>query len=435
MSRRHHHGHPPQHVPDKCTNCGATLDAAPAASALGGFDVVCAFCGHRHHVAAEEPRRPEPPLAAEPQPRAEAPARVAPKVKPSSRVATTVISLVVLLTAGGVAALLVGRRSHGGLGVSWNGGTPIVTTVAGSETLVGRLRDTVGDQLYVGAFDATTLALRWKAGPYGTYTQAYQDTHAMVAGSHVVVTDFHAGVHILDLQSGQEQHVVTLTDKVDSDVDSEMLLQRDRCVIDAGHVWMLQIDKRAVTIDLGSGSVTEAPRPDACNRGMVEVPQRFGPPQLVYEFTRDDFKAPDFESLSMMPFTATSAYVSFGKKAPGTPAPMVAGFDRTSRALRWQVPLPAVDLATVRNGSTNLRNAAVCGDRFVGAYGVGTKSWHLTALDAKTGVRQWDVVLRPTSSVDSLGGVGCSASHVFVDRTDGLDVLDAMTGKSVGTIG
>ncbi len=211
-----------------------------------------------------------------------------------------------------------------------------------------------------------------------------------------------------------------------------MLLQRDLCVVDADHVWMLQIDKRAVTIDVNSGSVSAADRRSQCTKGMVEVPSGFGgPPGLIYQFEPGAFKAPDFASLSMMPFTATSSYVMVGKKSPGTPSPMVAGFDLTRHALLWQEPLPAVDPATVRSGTTGLGSSDVCGDHFYGAYGVGTKDWHATALDAKSGVRQWDVVLRSTSTVN---GVGCSASHVFVSRGDGLDVLDAVTGKLVGTI-
>lgn len=437
MSRRHHHHHdapPPAQAPEKCTNCGATLDAQPVPAAIGGFDVFCAFCGHRHHIAAPEPERPDPPPRVDP-PRRDDPPAAAPR-KPASRAGIVIGAVVAVLVLGGITASLVvrraGRPSTGGL--TWDSARPIVATIGGSEALVGRLRDRDADRLYVGAFDATTMALRWKAGPYGTYAQAYQNTRVVVAGSHVAVADAQATVHILDLQTGQEQRKVTLTDKVDSSLDSEMLMERLFCRADDGHVWLKQIDKRTVNIDLGTGAVTEAPQPPACLTGMVEQPSPFPgrPPEHIYQFSSLDFKTTGFQALSMMPLEATGAYVKLGKKSPGTPTPMVASFDKTSKALLWKEPLAAEDAATVRDGTSSLWNAAVCGNWFVAAYGVGTKSWHVATIDAVSAARVWDVELGPGSGV---GSVSCSAHHVFLSRGDALQVLDAATGKPVGTFG
>ena len=57
----------------------------------------------------------------------------------------------------------------------------------------------------------------------------------------------------------------------------------------------------------------------------------------------------------------------------------------------------------------------------------------MTALDATTGVRQWDVVLEQRSKSDSIGAVICAGAHVYVLRK-GFDMFDAATGKALGTI-
>ena len=75
------------------------------------------------------------------------------------------------------------------------------------------------------------------------------------------------------------------------------------------------------------------------------------------------------------------------------------------------------------------------GDRFVVTYGAGEKDWHVAALDAKTGARQWDVVLKHGTGADALNGMTCSATRVYVAREEAVDVLDAATGRSLGTIG
>jgi hypothetical protein len=134
-------------------------------------------------------------------------------------------------------------------------------------------------------------------------------------------------------------------------------------------------------------------------------------------------------------FKATTMTVLLGTKTPGTPTPMVVGLDPTSQSVRWQVPLPVTDLDTVRDNSSSYGNAAVCGDRFIGTYGAGAKSWHVAAMDATSGVRQWDVVLKTIFSVDSLHGVVCSPTRVYIVREKSVDVLDAATGHAVGTIG
>ena len=60
--------------------------------------------------------------------------------------------------------------------------------------------------------------------------------------------------------------------------------------------------------------------------------------------------------------------------------------------------------------------------------------WHVTAIDARTGWRQWDVALQPSAAIDSAGPIACSASRVYVQRSASLDILDAETGKKLGAV-
>ena len=411
-----------QRESSNCSNCGADVKTAPVPSIVGGFDVVCEYCGHRDHLADDRPPPAEPAPVAEPKPTRDT---------PTSR--ALLVALALGLLAMIAVIVLAARKGVVTSSSYWDAG-PAVVTIGGGEAVVGRLCEGgANGQLFVAAFDSTTFAQRWKTGPYGTFQDGSRYTHFAVVGSRVIVTDFRTKVHILDLQNGKELRFVTLTDKVDGDVDSEMGVQRNVCAADATHVWLAQLDHRTVLIDVESGAVADAPLPKSCARGFVSTDGMAGV-ELTYALgSTSEWDEPNFAADSI-PLEGKSMFVVLGKKTPGTPTAMVAGVDKKDRAVRWQVALPAVDLATVREDSAKKRSADVCGDRFIGTYGVGANGWHMTALDATTGVRQWDVVLEPRSTSDSLGGVVCSGTHVYVVRKGSFDMLDAATGRALGTI-
>jgi hypothetical protein len=404
-------------VIDKCENCGARL-AQRTPTPDGGTENVCAYCGARNYQPAPLPPRPAP--------RRDTPPEVA--FVPPTRSSPIPLIVVAMLVVGGAAFAVMRAKSGSSLlasmkpSPSWDevGGPPVVTTIHGSEAIVGRLRDVgSGDQLFVGAFDGTTLAERWRTKPLGTYSDGYRATRFAVSGAHVAVSDFHSVVHVLDLETGGEQRVVTLTDKVES-----------MCPQPQERVWLEQIDKRSVMLDLGTGQVTEAAKPPGC----LEEKDRFFAREVVRKGKPPLPKIDGFEPTT--PLETDGTLVVFGKKSPGTPTPMAIGLDPTTYAVRWRTPLPAVDLATVREASIYKdKMCAVCSDRFVGAYGEGQKKWHVTALDTRSGVRQWDVTLRPIFAVDWLYGIVCTSSRVYVVRMASVDVLDATTGKAIGTIG
>lgn len=338
-----------------------------------------------------------------------------------ARTGWTALAVVVPLVVVGAPLLTKSVSCTSVFGPDWDnvGGPPIVAAVAGGEVVVGRLRN-VGrdDQLYVGAFDGATAKARWKVGPFGTYGQAYRSTHFTVSGQHVVVTDYHAKAHIYDLETGTERHTVALTDWIDG-AASVWPIPPDK----AG---LAQVDGRRTILDLSTGAATEAPAPAA------SATQPGAPPSdgVALEGLP---RIPGFAPVRA--YSADGTIVAYGHKAPGTPTPMVVGLDAGAASPRWQLPVPVVDSATVRNDDMGEHTSAVHGDWFVGVYGVGQRAWHVTAIDTREGARQWDVVLRPIFSVDSINGLIVSTSRVYIVREESLEVRDASSGALVGTIG
>lgn len=412
---------------DSCSNCGAKFVNAPTTSPAGGFDFVCTYCGGRKHLPPAPPTEVRVHLMT-PQPYT--PLATTPGAGGAGVAASVAVIALLGLGMGVYFAVRGASGASGGPtssddGTDWDevGGPPVVATIGGSEAIVGRMRNVQkGDQLYVAAFDGATLKQHWRAGPFGTYSDGYQSTLFAVSGSHVVVTDFHSNVHVLDLATGKEQRVIKVTDKVSS-----------ACAVAPNKVWLEQVDKRNVMLDTDSGAVSEAPQPDGC----MTADQRFM--NEAGSLGRSDSlktlpKIQGFEAT--MTFDTADGRVVYGKKSPGTPTPLLVGLDKKTSAVKWRSPVAAVDDATVRDEAfEHGQSADLHGNRFVTAYGVGQKAWHITAFDAKTGARQWDTTLKAIFAVDWLYGVTCTATRVYVVRMESIDVLDASTGKPVGTIG
>ena len=395
----------------KCRQCGAALPTAP----IGGV-YRCQYCGHAYEQA------PAPaPAAPVIQIQIQAPER-APRAAlgggRASSGARGVGCLVPILVAAGIfvwwrtqgsgASGLIGGR------LIWDSvaGQPQIVAVPGGEVAIGRVR-MEDDQLYIAAVFPATPDLKWRVGPLGTYSEGYQSTHFAVVRDRVVVTDFRAGVHLVDASTGRELKKTTLTDRVTS-----------MCPSGAG-MWIGTVDQRGALLDLQTGATREAPRPTVCD---------------------DPWSAPvrhDRGAAATAPkvvgFAAHRTLVdgdvgvAGGVRSPGTAIPMAAGFDPRSAAPRWTAVLPVTDPSTAR-ASSNEYDALAAG-RYVTIYGVGDKGWHVTALDGKTGARLWDTPLPKLFAVDSIHGIVASGAYVYVVRTSSLDVLAAPSGKRLGAIG
>ena len=299
------------------------------------------------------------------------------------------------------------------------GGPPVPAQIGGKEAVLGRLRTvTTGDHLFIIANDSATLTTRWKAGPFGTYSEGYLATHFVVIGDRVVVSDFHSRLHFLDLRTGTELATLNLTDRVEC------------MTIDQGRVRLIQADEKSLYVDPTNRSTTVIPK--------QEVRKRWDDPNCerksVERKGKSRVQAPSvdgFEAYRVL--TDGAEAVAAGKKSPGTPVPQVVGFEPKSRRVLWRQILPSVDPNTVDASSALAGDLA--GHRYVGVYPVGSETHRLTAFDSRSGARLWDVKLRNIFAVDRIDDIVVTDQFVYVVRTNSLDVLEAKSGKLIGAVG
>jgi len=299
------------------------------------------------------------------------------------------------------------------------GGPPVPVQIGGKEAVLGRLRTvTTGDHLFIIANDSATLATRWKAGPFGTYSEGYLATHFVVIGDRVVVSDFHAKLHFLDLRTGIEVANLSLTDRVEC------------MTIDQGRVRLIQADEKSLYVDPTNRLTTVIPKQEMRKRWDDPNCER----KAVERKGKSRVQAPSvdgFEAYRVL--TDGTEAIAAGKKSPGTPVPQVVGFEPKSRRVLWRQILPSVDPNTVDASSALAGDLA--GHRYIGVYPVGSEMHRLTAFDARSGARLWDVKLRNIFAVDRIDDMVVTEQFVYVVRTSSLDVLEAKSGKLVGAVG
>jgi outer membrane protein assembly factor BamB len=308
-------------------------------------------------------------------------------------------------------------------------GPPVPAAVGGGgvEGFVGRIRMRGDDTLWIAAFEGVKLGQVWKEGPLGTYSQAYQSTFASVVGRSVVVTDYRANVHVYDLATGHETRTVKLTDRAKS-----------MCTPPGGkHVWLEMSDEKNVLVDVDAGTATPAGRPAGCPQGDTSGDCRGwltrGTPRPGCAGPDGAPKVPGFQAVNLI--EDGDAAVALGKKHPGTALPIAVGFDPKTKAVRWQQSVASGDQAAAAESSSTSIMDALAGGRFVVPYEITEKGWHFTAFDARTGQRIWDFRLHSGIGLDEPQGFSLSATRVYVMRSSSVEVYDAKTGASVGTVG
>ena len=307
------------------------------------------------------------------------------------------------------------------------GGPPIAVTIAGDEALIGRIR-AFGDNsnLFIDAYRARDGERIWRIGPLGTYSQAYRHIHFGVLADRVVVSDSRSQVAIHDLQTGALIRQKALTDRVEY-----LCVPPESADDPPTQVWLSVKDKRHQLLDVGTGDGTEArKKPKWCTperRSDRRAKQgKAGKRQLKQAPKAKGFRA------SRLHIAGDLAVVS-GIKSPGTAIPRALGFDPTSKEIRWDQAVPGIEPTSVREKSNEWDGLA--GGRYVSTYGSGQDTWHLTALDARSGARLWDVTLRSLFSVDRLKGLTVTETHAFLVRMSSVEIFDANTGTLLATIG
>jgi outer membrane protein assembly factor BamB len=290
---------------------------------------------------------------------------------------------------------------------------PIPVTIGERPAVIGRLRSQPGDLLHIGAFDLETGNELWRVSDLGTYAEGYQNTFAAVDGGKVAISDWKGRVRIADLATGTLEREVKLTDR-------PQLL----CKAAGGGVFVDVVDDRHLKIDLATGKTEPASRPVGC-------PDHWSRQEPGVREEAD--RAPTVEGFApKRVLRVGGTAVAAGVKSPGTPVPQAVGFDARSGRVLWRGVVPAVDPNTVQ---AQFENDDLGFGKYVAAYMEGSEQWHVTALDAKTGTRLWDVKLRPVFAVDSIKVLLVTSRYVLIARMGSLDVLDAKTGKHVTTIG
>ncbi len=421
-----------------CPNCGARLETAPSP----GGRVVCHYCGESFQ-APPEATPPQRIIVIAPGARRPAPSR-------STAGRSVLSAFFSLFVVGIVAFISVRGRSRAVSDLSskilsspivsaavstfmWDtvAGPPVPAAVGsgGVEGFVGRVRMRGDDTLWVAAFEGSKLGEVWKAGPFGTYTQGYQSTFASVVGRVVVVTDYRAKLHVYDVASGRETRTLALTDRAKAMCSSPDGRAR---------VWIEMSDEKNVLFDADLGTSTPAPRPAWCPDSWAASDDcrgwlKRGPPRLSCKGPESAPKVTGFEAKNVV--EEGDLAVALGRKHPGTGVPIALGFDPKTKVVRWQQAVASGDQAIVSESSTTSIMDAMAGGRFVAPYELTSKGWHLTAFDARSGQRVWDVALQALIGIDEPEGFSLSTSRVYLMRSSSLEVYDAKSGAIVGTIG
>jgi len=405
-----------------CTHCGAPLPISPFPQTIR-----CPFCGREQLVRPQNTAPPAPRPAPPPPPVPHFPAPpAAPPTAGSALIGFVILGAIVAAVGGALffrakAGSPTSQGSGPGSGgivppgerLQWSTSGPSVVPVAinadSIEDFVGRyhILDLKSSQqtTYIGAFDGKSFKRIWASESYGTLSQAASCTHIAVAAGKVLVTDFRARAHILELATGKELKTIALTDKA-----RRVCAPSDETT----KVWIEVADQQNVLVDLAAASAARGDRPASCAK-------------------IDDDEAPKDQGMHIRDVLKKgSNAVAIGQKSPGTPVPMAMGFDPTSYAVRWKTPIPP-DPATA---STSHPATNISADTFFATYELNDrKGSHLVAIDLVTGKRRWDTFLPRSESGSDANWLTATQSRVYVPHWTWLDIFDAASGKHLGTVG
>jgi outer membrane protein assembly factor BamB len=307
--------------------------------------------------------------------------------------------------------------------VLWGGGKndyPVVANIASGEDLVGFYVE--GREVELGGFDGTSLTKRWSVGGFGTGPQA-REAIVVGAGGKLATADYRGRVRILDARTGAEEGEVTVTDKVESLIPAPG---------DKPQAWAKIKDGKDVMIDLAARRVTPARRPAWA-------------PEPYFADTHCTFHSPNsrcVESKARAPagkdmlvdrvLSDADLRVAVTRKHPGTEIAYLLGFREGAKAPLWKTQIVEGDPVIANPGTTipvELASARVFAV-YEMSNGNGT---HMTAFDAKTGDRLWNVHL-PFSPMGHYS-VKATETRVYFPYGSALWVFDSRTGKPIGKIG
>lgn len=375
-----------------------------------------------------------------------------PIVVSPGRVLVPVIMMIVLVVIGIVVSVVTSSR--GGLGPSKGSGPGAGGVVPAGERLqwassakgsvlnVDINHDGVEDFLgryhildlstrestqteYVGAFDGKTFRRIWASPPLGTLQQSMNQIAFGVAGNKVIVTDYRAQAHILDLGTGKVAKVFTLSDRA-----KEICSPGDT----RSEVWIHVVDDKNVVFNLDTGAATLGPSPSWCRPASGTVCNSSAFLGAPCSPTIDDRTA--LMGAGMHPEilirSADRAY-AVGRKSAGTAVGMVMAFNPTTKATLWQSAIspdpsnssfPTSQAATLYEGKLYLTYKSTTPSEL-----------HLVVFDGATGKRGMDVKVPRGHEGTEPNEILVTSQRIYVPHWTWLDIMDSRDGRFIETVG
>ena len=301
----------------------------------------------------------------------------------------------------------------------------------GVEDFVGRYRvldlgsSKSTQTMFVGGFDGKTFQRIWATPPLGTLEQAGTSTVFAVAGDKVLVTDYRAQAHTLDVRTGKEIRLTALSDRA-----------QFACSPEAGRteVWVDVADNKHVLFDLAKGTATLAPKPAWCLARQTVLCSEKSFSDEPCSPTSDERVL--FSKLGMSPnvvIRGDGKPVALGTKFPGTPIALIAAFDPKSQAIVWQQSV-APDAASA--GHSMDPPATFANGRVYTTYKTTSPAeLHVTAFEVGSGKRVMDFKVPRGDEGSEPEEVVVSAQRIYVPHWTWLDVFDAKDGRFIETVG
>jgi len=128
--------------------------------------------------------------------------------------------------------------------------------------------------------------------------------------------------------------------------------------------------------------------------------------------------------------------VAVYRASAGRPVPRLVGFDPGTGAVRWQESVDPEGERSLRLDSDPHRTDALGGGRFFMGYEpASSDSMRLTAFDARTGQRLWDIELEERELIEHFEALVVAGERLFVARGSYLEIRDVEDGDVEATIG
>lgn len=303
----------------------------------------------------------------------------------------------------------------------------LVGWVFGDETLI-----------HVFALDGKSFDELWRLGDFGDikHDSAQMYTHVVVAGEHVLVSDHRSMLQIFALGSGEKQREVRLSDRMTGGCGDPDDPQR---------AWLSLTDDMHVMVDLGTGEVELAPRPAWCPgplEGWLCYHQSYHRQRLGHAQCLEVDRAQKSDGFAVDYLLANGDYVvGVGHKDPGTPLPMIAGYEKgteeqaTARKKRkrgetasfratWVQNLAGGQGSGVKEWAPALSD--LVDDALLVQYGM-KDQFRLTAISASDGATRWDVEVPDSHWPAEMMLVSDTRIYLLVNGA--LAVFDRDTGK------